>query len=707
MHLPDVAKAYGLRDDELINLFHTQPSLGVDPRGALVFACEGLAVNQRSAKAQAADGAVAESLTAGSSILTLASGTAVDAFKLHSLPGVTRVIYLDFTGHTTTGTSWNSSGNSIASGAFNLDADPLNFNTAERSTIQKIWQRVAEDYAPFNVDVTTEDPGLEGLRLTDSSDVAYGIRVVISPTNWYNANAGGVAYVGSFTWNSDTPCFVFTEQLGTNSDKYIGEAVSHEVGHTFGLYHDGRSGASATEYYEGQGDWAPIMGVGYYKAVTQFSKGEYANANNLQDDVQVVTGKVGVSDDHGNSLATATVLTGATISDGGTIETRSDVDYFRFDSGAGTISLTIASPSPSPNLDIKAELLNSTGQVLQSSDVTPALSASIQLTVPAGTYFLKIDGVGNGDPVTTGYSDYGSLGNYLISGSVAPLGTKVAPNAVITASTVSGTAPLAVSFSAGNSTDSDGTITSYQWTLAPNVTATGLYPSYTYTVAGSYPVSLTVVDNDGLAGTANVTINVAPSANVPPVAVASGSPTTGFAPLPVTFSSAGSSDSDGTITSYAWDFGDGTNGVGASPTKTYSVPGTYTAKLTVTDDRGGTATSSVLISAAADQTTDCDVQNLALATTKANSGTTVSATTTMLDRSGRPVSGVTIVISWSGLISGSATGKTDSTGHVTIVAGRTKKSGTVTATITNVTPPAGTVFDGSIYSASMVVSKSL
>ena len=51
--------------------------------------------------------------------------------------------------------------------------------------IQKIWQRVAEDYAPFGVDVTTEDPVLEGLRKTTTGDTAFGIRVVISPTNWY------------------------------------------------------------------------------------------------------------------------------------------------------------------------------------------------------------------------------------------------------------------------------------------------------------------------------------------------------------------------------------------------------------------------------------------------------------------------------------------------------------------------------------------
>ncbi len=81
----------------------------------------------------------------------------------------------------------------------------------------------------------------------------------------------------------------------------------------------------------------------------------------------------------------------------------------------------------------------------------------------------------------------------------------------------------------------------------------------------------------------------------PPVASASASPTAGPAPLAVSFNGASSSDPDGTITSYAWDFGDGTSGSGVTASHTYNTPGTYTARLTVTDDDGATASRTMNI----------------------------------------------------------------------------------------------------------------
>jgi PKD repeat protein len=88
-------------------------------------------------------------------------------------------------------------------------------------------------------------------------------------------------------------------------------------------------------------------------------------------------------------------------------------------------------------------------------------------------------------------------------------------------------------------------------------------------------------------------------ANQPPVAAASATPTSGTTPLAVSFSSAGSNDPDGTITSYAWTFGDGGTGSGASPSHTYTTAGTFTATLKVTDNAGATATKSLTITASA------------------------------------------------------------------------------------------------------------
>jgi PKD repeat protein len=705
--LPDVAKAYGLRSQELVTLLQTQPSIGVDVEGALMVACEGLSVasHGRAALAPgqlAKDDGTQDAMTVNTSVYQLATGSTVDAFKLHSLPGVNRVIYLDFNGHTTSGTSWNTSfaaGNDIVSAPFDLDGSPSTFNATERALIQRIWQRVAEDYAPFAVDVTTEDPGVEALRRTDTNDSTFGVRVVISPTNWYKSTAGGVAYIGSFNRNTDTPCFAFSGQLA-NNEKYIAEAVSHEVGHTLGLYHDGVT--SVTEYYQGHANWAPIMGVGYYKPVVQFSSGDYLNGNNKQNDLAVIATYIPLAgDDHGGTTASATKLVGSNVATGGTIETRGDVDYFRFDAAAGPISFSITGPGPDSNLDIVAELLNASGSVLQTSNPT-SLGATISGTVTAGTYYLRIDGVGVGD-ATTGYTDYGSLGNYLIMGSFPAAATiKQAPTAYATVSSTSGTAPLTVSFSGQSSSDADGTIVSYNWNFGTDAVATGATATYTYQQAGTYTAVLTVVDNDGLSGSYAVTINVGLASNVAPVAVASASTSSGMAPLPVVFSSAGSFDSDGVISAYQWNFGDGTSSTAASPTKTYSAGGNYTVTLTVTDDRGAKASSSLVISVSSDPNTAIGVASFDLRSYVLKSGKAVDARVVIRDQLDRPVAGASVTIKWSGIASGSATGTTGADGVVVLSIQRIKKSGTLTATLTTVAAPAGASVDTAAFTAPLV-----
>ncbi len=114
------------------------------------------------------------------------------------------------------------------------------FTDTERTRIQQVWQRVAEDYAPFDVDVTTEYPGEAAITRSSSADEYYGMRVLISPISSYIGTYGGIAYVGVFDLVGDyyKPALVFPENLA-NGEKYIGEAASHENGHTLGLYHDG------------------------------------------------------------------------------------------------------------------------------------------------------------------------------------------------------------------------------------------------------------------------------------------------------------------------------------------------------------------------------------------------------------------------------------------------------------------------------------
>ena len=355
-----------------------------------------------------------------------------DTFNLHSLPGADFVLYLDFDGHTTTGTPWNTNGRpaTFTSRPYSEDADP-NFSDAEKETIQQVFLRVAEDYAPFNIDVTTEEPPLEDLRKVGANDTKWGIRTVITPDDLPARGAGGVAFLGSFQFDTDTPAFVFNPtEIG------VAEAVSHEVGHSLGLSHDGRF-SPPEEYYFGHGQgptgWAPIMGAGYITGLTQFSQGEYPSANNQEDDLAIITdpalngatyGYSGLSyktDEAGDTDATATPLTvtgGNQLSASGIITTRIDVDVYSFDTSGGSVTLNVSSAPRGPNLDILAQLYDSNGQLVAQDNPADDTSASITATLAAGRYFLRIDGVGKAANGTDfGYSDYGSIGQYTVTGN--------------------------------------------------------------------------------------------------------------------------------------------------------------------------------------------------------------------------------------------------------------------------------------------------
>jgi hypothetical protein len=116
----------------------------------------------------------------------------------HSLPGAAHTIYINFLGATITGTAWNTgsgASSSYQAVAYSLDADKTTFTAAEQASMSRIWNRVAEDYAPFNVDVTTERPATftptTGTILVTNSKDATG-------RNMPYSTAGGVAYMNVF-----------------------------------------------------------------------------------------------------------------------------------------------------------------------------------------------------------------------------------------------------------------------------------------------------------------------------------------------------------------------------------------------------------------------------------------------------------------------------------------------------------------------------
>ncbi|MFS4492241.1 malectin domain-containing carbohydrate-binding protein [Maribacter sp. 2308TA10-17] len=178
-------------------------------------------------------------------------------------------------------------------------------------------------------------------------------------------------------------------------------------------------------------------------------------------------------------------------------------------------------------------------------------------------------------------------------------GGNMPPVAVAEATPTTGSAPLLVSFTGANSTDDVG-IASYMWDFGDGMTSTEANPEYTYSTLGTYDVVLTVTDEGGLTDTATLTITVAEMGDQP-VAVAEATPTSGGAPLLVTFTGSNSTDNI-SIVSYLWDFGDGMTSTEADPEHIYTIPGTYDVLLTVTDDGGLTDTASLTITVADDPT---------------------------------------------------------------------------------------------------------
>jgi hypothetical protein len=354
-----------------------------------------------------------------------------DTFKLHSLASATKRIYLDFNGHTTNDPAWNN-GVAFTTPAYSVDGTPT-FSDTELQNIQEIWARVREDFAPFEVDVTTEEPSLDDLRNTGGGDIRWGVRVVIGQdvANLAGRPVGGIAALNSFGADTDRPCFVFPENVGRVT-KNIAECSSHEAGHTLGLRHDGRS-APLEEYYEGLGRWAPIMGDSYSRPISQWSKGEYQRANNNEDDLAIITTRNGFgyrTDDHGSDLASATVMTNDQVT--GIIERNTDIDVFQF-VVAGSIQASVKPIAVGANLDVLAEILDSTGSVIATSNPLGAIDASFSLTVAPGQYYLRVQGTGEGDPLQTGYTKYGSLGQYAVTvANVATAPMVVVGNADVT-----------------------------------------------------------------------------------------------------------------------------------------------------------------------------------------------------------------------------------------------------------------------------------
>lgn len=350
-------------------------------------------------------------------ILLLFLGVTVSAQTpiYNSYPSAKPVIFLDFDGQMVTGTNWNMLGP--------IDCAPSNL-TAQQIT--EVFNRVAEDYRPFNINITTDSTRY----LT--APVKQRMRVIFTTSNeWYGSNAGGTAYVNSFTWGS-TPCFIFTKLFGYNV-KNISEAASHEAGHTLGLRHQAVYDSNCvkkSDYNNGVGSgeigWAPIMGVGYYRNQTTWHNGPMpSGCYSAQDDLAIITNSTngfGYRPDVASSFSSplSIAINQSSINTTGLISTTVDTDVYTFRMEASSLlQMKVAPYSIAPgdqgsNLDVEVKLYNGTKQLIQTYNPATALNASIDTVLKAGDYFLSVTGVGNAYA-----SDYASLGSYSITGTIS------------------------------------------------------------------------------------------------------------------------------------------------------------------------------------------------------------------------------------------------------------------------------------------------
>jgi len=342
---------------------------------------------------------------------------------LSSNPTATAVVFLDFDGHTVNGTSWNYAG-PIYCGASGLN----------NTQITEVFNRVAEDYRPFAINVTTDSTKFLAAPVTNR------MRVILTVTSSWYGSAGGVAFVGSFVWGDDHPCFVFSALLNYNV-KNISEASSHEAGHTLGLYHQSTYNASCVKtsdynYGTGTGEigWAPIMGAGYYQNLTLWNNGPNSyGCTNYQSDLDIITTGNGFTyrtDDHLATFAGATnkSFAGNQFTASGIIERNTDQDMIKFTQpGIGRFQLSaipysVGASNSGSNLDLQVTLFNAAQTQLNIYNPGTLLSSVIDTVLNPGTYYLRLEGKGN-----VYAPNYASLGSYSLQGdwsaSTLPLRT--------------------------------------------------------------------------------------------------------------------------------------------------------------------------------------------------------------------------------------------------------------------------------------------
>ncbi|MBI2808901.1 MAG: Ig-like domain repeat protein [Planctomycetes bacterium] len=344
---------------------------------------------------------------------------------LNSKPGAAKTIFLDFDGHSATD-SWNS-GNPYTIAPFDLNGDTAELTPGEKLAIYDIWRVMAEDWAPFDVNISTNYAGAfaDGVANRavfggDPADVGQGaITLGVAFLDSFAAGGSDVKTFFTFTAHSAFQAATDSSEQLVGDALWIANVASHEAGHTMGLVHYG--GGNSQPLGIMQTPSTSIAQALWRNALTHDGEPPVIT----QDDMAVIAGVLGYrTDDHGNDYTTATILStanGTNYSSSGIIEQLSDLDYFRFVAAGASTEIRASVLDYVNDLDVKIRLFDSDGTTLLASD-DPAGSFDAFLTfatTPGATYYVEVSSNGDageagqyeiemGPPGTTGAGSGGS-----------------------------------------------------------------------------------------------------------------------------------------------------------------------------------------------------------------------------------------------------------------------------------------------------------
>jgi hypothetical protein len=344
--------------------------------------------------------------------------------QLSSLPGSAHTLYLNFVGDSradwyyldSDGTTEHHYSN-VQMSVFDTDGNTKSFSDTEKQQITEIWARVAEAYAPYDVNVTTIDPGNRSNGKTLMVDIG-------KSNNWLGKDNSGFSSIGNFSDAAPNVVFDLCDKFGSyvggpngpldtskspNFIMQVANTAIHESGHGFGLLHDRLYDANhnvTNEYDPGSGNWTPFMGDNLQATRHTWTLG-IVNWNDGTPVLQWEPGKLGSvlgyrADDFGDDTAHATGLAfnlGGSATLKGVIGYHppsflfegADVDVFKMTSQPGTVSVEadVLGYTNGAVLDARIELWSTQG-IIAAATAPLGGNALLTANVTGGTYYVKV-----------------------------------------------------------------------------------------------------------------------------------------------------------------------------------------------------------------------------------------------------------------------------------------------------------------------------